>query len=563
MKSCIHHGLIIEEAFLLIAIFLLILANLMLSLSHPYIERQSMNKISSFILTFMGCLMICSCNSRNSKQYVIGVSQCSEDIWRDKLNQELRTATYMEDGVTMRFTSADDNDKRQIQQIEQFIKDGVDLLIISPNQVHAITPVVDKAVEKGIPVILFDRKTDGKYTAFIGADNVEVGRQMGDYVARQTGYHGNVIELMGLKGSSPAIERHRGFIERISRYPGIKLVESLQGDWTKASGRRAIQAFSQRHGTASCATITCVFAQNDRMAMGAREAGLLPKSTLFCGVDALPGEQGGMKLVADSVLSASYIYPTRGDLVMKLAMNILNHRPYQKENLLQSALVTPDKAPLMLMQADEMNMQQQRIQSLHKRLDTFFMRYNHQKVYLLLTLIILVLFVGIFFYVYRMALYRHRMTEKSITEKLHHYMQLHEQRAQLERHLSLANVPQPDEVLDNDTVFMNKLFECIIKNLANSEFNVEMLASQLDMSRVQLYRKVKSVTDSSPVEIIRITRLQQADRLLKQGGMNVSEVSYRVGFSSPSYFSKCYKEQFGHVPTASSGHAKALDEPNA
>ena len=563
MKSCIHHGLIIEEAFLLIAIFLLILPNLMLSLSHPYIERQSMNKISSFILTFMGCLMICSCNSRNSKQYVIGVSQCSEDIWRDKLNQELRTATYMEDGVTMRFTSADDNDKRQIQQIEQFIKDGVDLLIISPNQAHAITPVVDKAVEKGIPVILFDRKTDGKYTAFIGADNVEVGRQMGDYVARQLDYHGNVIELMGLKGSSPAIERHRGFIERISRYPGIKLVESLQGDWTKASGRRAIQAFSQRHGTASCATITCVFAQNDRMAMGAREAGLLPKSTLFCGVDALPGEQGGMKLVADSVLSASYIYPTRGDLVMKLAMNILNHRPYQKENLLQSALVTPDKAPLMLMQADEMNMQQQRIQSLHKRLDTFFMRYNHQKVYLLLTLIILVLFVGIFFYVYRMALYRHRMTEKSITEKLHHYMQLHEQRAQLERHLRLANVPQPDEVLDNDTVFMNKLFECIIKNLANSEFNVEMLASQLDMSRVQLYRKVKSVTDSSPVEIIRITRLQQADRLLKQGGMNVSEVSYRVGFSSPSYFSKCYKEQFGHVPTASNGHAKALDEPNA
>ena len=90
-----------------------------------------------------------------------------------------------------------------------------------------------------------------------------------------------------------------------------------------------------------------------------------------------------------------------------------------------------------------------------------------------------------------------------------------------------------------------------------------MLASQLDMSRVQLYRKVKSVTESSPVEIIRITRLQQADRLLKQGRMNVSEVSYRVGFSSPSYFSKCYKEQFGHVPTASNAHAKALDEPNA
>ena len=117
------------------------------------------------------------------------------------------------------------------------------------------------------------------------------------------------------------------------------------------------------------------------------------------------------------------------------------------------------------------------------------MRYHHQKVYLLLTIIILVLLIGIFIYVYRMILYRHRMTEKSITEKLHHYMQLHEQRSQLERHLHPNEEMKGTEELDGDTTFMNLLFECILKHLANSEFNVEMLASELGMSRVQLYRK--------------------------------------------------------------------------
>ena len=189
-----------------------------------------MKKLFPYILSFIFGFTSFSCDTNTHQHYVIGVSQCSEDIWRDKLNQELQTATYMEDGITIKFASADDNDKRQIQQIEQFISEDVNLLIISPNQAYAITPVVNKAMKKGIPVILFDRKTDGHYTAFMGADNVEVGRRMGDYVARLVGDHGKVLEIMGLKGSSPAIERHRGFIESLSKHPGIQLVASL-GEW--------------------------------------------------------------------------------------------------------------------------------------------------------------------------------------------------------------------------------------------------------------------------------------------------------------------------------------------
>ena len=157
-----------------------------------------MYKKVHIVLCFVGLLVLAGCN-RNTKKYVIGVSQCSEDIWRDKLNDELLMETYQHKDVELLFASAKDNDKLQTEQIEKFIQRGVDLLIISPNQVHSITPVIDKAYDKGIPVILFDRKTDSqKYTAFIGADNVKVGKTIGDFIAKTLHGEGKVIEIKGL-----------------------------------------------------------------------------------------------------------------------------------------------------------------------------------------------------------------------------------------------------------------------------------------------------------------------------------------------------------------------------
>lgn len=126
--------------------------------------------VSKYILYVVCMLLLAACN-KSERRYVIGVSQCSEDIWRDKLNDELVMGTYQHDNVSLRFASANDDDRLQTEQINKFIEDGVDLLIVSPNQIHTITSAIDKAYNRGIPVILFDRKTDsGKYTAFIGAD---------------------------------------------------------------------------------------------------------------------------------------------------------------------------------------------------------------------------------------------------------------------------------------------------------------------------------------------------------------------------------------------------------
>ena len=338
------------------------------------------------VLVWTGCLP-------RQKEIVIGISQCSEDIWRTKLNQELEASSYYYNHVKLRFMSADDDSEKQIAQIEKFVDDRVDLLIISPNQTHEITPAIESAYKAGIPVILFDRKIDSdKYTAFIGGDNTEIGRIMGGYIADMLGGKGKIVEIQGLEGSSPASERHNGFVEALSSYPEIEIVGSGYGDWLSDGGRDVMNTF-----LAQGLVFDAVFAQNDRMAKGARTA--LPDASdiLFFGIDALPGN--GLQDVLDGNFAASYIYPTRGDLVMDLAMNILSGRPYARENLLESALVNAHNARMVSMQEDEITAQQDKILRISTRLDSFLAQYNMQKLvlWMIIAVAALLLAVGALF----------------------------------------------------------------------------------------------------------------------------------------------------------------------
>jgi len=216
---------------------------------------------------------------------------------------------YLQGDVELRFAAAYDSDERQVQQIDSLVNAGIDLLIVAPNQVATISPAIDRAFDKGIPVIVFERKTNSqKYTAFISADNYEMGRVMGEYIASQLQGKGRVMEIMGLEGSSPAIERHNGFADALKNFPDIEIIATLQGDWTEESAVKAIQNY---HGNLS--NVDFVFGQNDRMAIGARKALSLltphsPLLTKFCGIDGLPGKNGGIQLVRDSILEG---IPTR------------------------------------------------------------------------------------------------------------------------------------------------------------------------------------------------------------------------------------------------------------
>jgi len=424
-------------------------------------------------------LVFSACSDNNVKKYVIGVSQCSEDIWRDKLNNELVMSTYQHDNVTLKFASANDNDRLQKQQIEQFIKEGVNLLIVSPNQIHTISSVIDKAYDAGIPVILFDRKTDSrKYTAFIGADNYEAGHEIGYFIGQQLEGKGNIAEICGLQASSPAIERNRGFMDALKNYPDIKVVACGYGDWIKESGVTAMDSILVQ----SKESFQYVFAQNDRMALGALQSikKHKVKGIKIVGIDALPVPGGGMENVRDGNLEASYIYPTRGDSVMQLALNILEKKPYKRDNYLKGALVTKANANVLLMQNEEMNKQTARLNALHGKVDTYLVQYNHQKMYIVLFSIILLLLIGIMVYIYRTILMKRRIEEEANKAKLQFFTNIsHELRTPLTLIADPVNYIIHDDNLNSQQRSMLQIVQRNVLVL------IQLVSEILDFRKVQ------------------------------------------------------------------------------
>ena len=424
-------------------------------------------------------LVFSACSDNNVKKYVIGVSQCSEDIWRDKLNNELVMSTYQHDNVTLKFASANDNDRLQKQQIEQFIKEGVNLLIVSPNQIHTISSVIDKAYDAGIPVILFDRKTDSKkYTAFIGADNYEAGYEIGYFIGQQLDGKGNIAEICGLQASSPAIERNRGFMDALKDYSGIKVIARKHGDWVKESGVMAMDSVLSQ----TKEPIQYVFAQNDRMALGALQSikKHKVKGIRIVGIDALPVPGGGMENVRDGNLEASYIYPTRGDSVMQLAVNILEKKPYKRDNYLKGALVTKANANVLLMQNEEMNKQTARLNALHGKVDTYLVQYNHQKMYIVLFSIILFLLIGIMVYIYRTILMKRRIEEDANKAKLQFFTNIsHELRTPLTLIADPVNYIMHDDNLNSQQRSMLQIVQRNVLVLT------QLVSEILDFRKVQ------------------------------------------------------------------------------
>lgn len=513
-------------------------------------------------------LTLTACSSERAR-YHIGISQCSEDIWRDWQNAEMKLEASLHEDLRMSFTTAHDDSRRQIQQIDSLVAAGIDLLIVAPNQLQNVTPAIDRAYDSGIPIIVFERKTDSrKYTAFVSADNYEMGRQMGEYIAATLGRQGKILEVLGLKGSSPAEERHRGFCDAISTYPKMQIAATLQGDWTE---EKAYEVLREYPGDVS--EFDIVFGHNDRTAMGARRAiaERMPgrKLPLFCGIDGLPGELGGIRQVRDSLLTASYIYPTRGDLLLQLALDILQGKPYQKETLLTSALVTHENANVLYLESEEVVRRSQRLERMHLLANGYLRQLSVQRTVTILAcgVIALLLIVIVLFYLYhrgQVNIRRERVlnnlwnlsvqpqdtkdasatteeTEKVAAQALPPHSPITPESTDSPK-------PASATIQEASSPFIAHFREVVERNMENSELSVEDLAAEMNLSRVQLYRKVKAITGSSPVELLRTARLNRGHQLLLTTDKTVSEVAYAVGFSAPAYFTKCFKEEFGMVP---------------
>ena len=375
------------------------------------------------ILCLAGILM--SCTQKHTR-YRIGVSQCSDDEWRHKMNNEIVREALFYDGVEVEIRTAKDNNRNQIADIKYFIDKKVDLLIVAPNEAAAITPVVEKAYRQGIPVVVIDRKIlSDKYTAFVGADNYEIGKDVGQYILNRLHGKGKVLEITGLEGSTPAMERHKGLTDVLKEEPGIEITASVDGAWLQSVAGEKMDSILQDNKN-----IDLVFAQNDRMAIGAYLSARqqqLEKEMLFVGIDALPGKEYGVEQIINGVLDATFIYPTGGDKVVQVAMDILEKRPYERDTKLSTALVDKTNARVMQLQTDHITEQDGKIERLNNQVNEYLSRYSAQTMFLYACLIILLLFAALLAIIVRAYWTKNRMNMELSRQK----KKLEEQRDQL------------------------------------------------------------------------------------------------------------------------------------
>ncbi len=340
-----------------------------------------------------------SCGESKTIEYHIGVSQCSDDAWRTKLNEEMRRELLFYPGVTLEVRSADDDNNRQAGDIDYFIARGVDLLIVSPNRADSLTPAVSKAYDAGIPVIVADRKVTGdKYTAFVGGDNLEVGKLQGEYLQRVLPQGGKVLEVMGLIGSTPQELRHQGLLESLSGTGGRYQFVQCMGAWKRDRGEAEVLKVLAQHPD-----IKVILAQNDQMAIGASRAvrSLNPGHKVFImGVDGLTGANNGIEAIRNGTIDVSATYITGGDLIVQTAMKILRGEPFERDVVLPTSLIDMDAATSIDNVYREVDHQIETVKMLQARADSYWQQLDLERtlMYALLAFLAMALLFLLFYY---------------------------------------------------------------------------------------------------------------------------------------------------------------------
>ena len=514
----------------------------------------------------VACMIGCS-SPTPSPQYIIGVSQCSDDAWRMRMNKEMEQELIFHPDLTLHIRQASDNSEIQCQQIDSFIAERVDLLIVSPNEAEEVKPAVSRAYDAGIPVIVADRQVSGeKWTAFIGGDNYAVGQLMAQWLLSivPEGRPLRVLEIQGLPGSTPMVWRHKGMMDSLQGHPEVQIVASACGAWFRENARVVTDSLLSLYSQ-----IDAIIAQNDPMAIGAYEAcknrmgrGRILASNSketdaatsqspfkgdldapkIMGVDGIVGKGGGVEALLKGEIDMTATYPSRGDLVIQTAVKILHGEPYERIVRLPTLLIDRDAALPLQQIAEEIDRQVAVSNELESRFNRLWDTTRAQRIALILLvsfLLLLVVLAVVLFRVYQYSLRVQREREESARIVAQQQKQLEDMTAALERTKAEQSV---------DERFVEQLQKTIERHLDDSEFNVEALSDELSISRAQLFRKTKSLMGVSPVELIRHIRLRKANQMLLNTDLTIQQVAYSVGFTSPSYFSKCYREFFGTTP---------------
>ena len=717
---------------------------------------------AAFILVCM-LAMLASCRHRT---YRIAVSQCYHNEWNIQLIRDLQREANSNPEIELNIALCNGDGEQQKADIRQLIAEHYDLILLAPYESNGFDAVISEAKDAGIPIILIDSEAESNnYTARVSADNRNIGERMGQFAVFSLKGHGKVIELRGIEGSSVTSDRHEGFVEVLQNYPDIQIVDSCYCDWSYEMAYPLIDSLISLHPD-----VELIAAQCDAVALAAYDICILrdyEEVPFIIGVDALMGENNGINNVLEGKLSATCTNPTGGIEAIRLALDILEGRPFQRITKLPTQLIDQSNVSLVVMQEERVDKLLKRIEEINGQLGHYFEQSNLLQIVILLLALVLTLGCGFIFYIFRSIRQRNALRQKvedANRDKLQFFTnvshsfrtpitliadpirnlqregELNERQQQMidimanqskellhlvdqvldvlqsdllrdgtrldviaqqaaEANISAAELrrqtfePRPDttddpsrstilviddnpdirhylglvlegrnylvltapngeeglivarqnipdliicdvmmpimdgleccrqlkaheatshipvlmltayalddqriqgyrsgadayitkpfntdvlcarvenliisrrridphkdrhtevqraEFSDVDRKFIDHFHDYVTEQISNIDLDIQQLCNEFCMSRVQLYRKCKSISGYSPVELIRIIRLKAARELLLSTDRTITEIAYETGFSSPSYFSKCYKDQYSQSPT--------------
>ncbi len=374
----------------------------------------------SYIILISCTLSLNSCRLGDDEKdkIAIGFSQSiNNDIWRKSMDHAMEVEASLHPEVSLTIYNANRKAKNQIRDIQKFIDAKMDVIIVSPFESDSIVPVIEKARAKGIPVIIVDRKANtSEYTAFLGADNLEVGRLAGKHIASKSNGSANVIEINADLNTSPGLERSLGFKQILKQYPGIKVITVDSDNFGHPKGNY-IKLLD------SLPNIDYIYGFNDIIAYNAWKIAKskgLEKKIKFIGVDGLNGPFGGIQLVKDGTLESTILYPTGGSEAIKLALKILNNEIVPKNNKLNTILIDSLNADIMSNQFDKITIQQSDIEQQQSVIKNQERKYSTQNnlLKLLTSLFVIVLSLAIYSVYSRIIISRKKQELEGTNKKI-------------------------------------------------------------------------------------------------------------------------------------------------
>lgn len=494
---------------------------------------KSKTYIIRLILFLLVATFFISCE-HGERKITIGFSQCTGGEWREQMNQEILSESRFYDNVEVNIKNASGDIEQQIKDIQSLISEGVDLLIISPLEDSTLIDTFNNLNFHNIPVLLIDRKiSSNKYVAFVGASNWDVGVKAAKYIVdlrKETPT--KVFQIKGYDKSTATFEREAGFVNTLNAYDNFDIYTVIAG---KDLDGKKVEQTTQilQDNLQKLKEADVIYAFNDAMALAAY--GVLKKNNVqrmpvIIGIDGMLGYNKGINSVKEGMITASIVYPTGGRKAIDVGMKIINKISVPKENQLSTILIDNNNVSAYYEQGLNIIELQQKIELLQQK-------YQKNKEYVqwiiflswgLAAVVILLLFSNI---------YTYRKKKEILAAK---------------RELDFLDDEESTTSRDNsdsDKLFKEKIMAYTEQHYMEYDCDLSILMDELSVSRLVFYKNFKQQFNDTPNNYLKKYRLEKSKELILLNQYTYAEIGYKVGFSSPAYFTKCFKDEYDQTPS--------------